>query len=249
MKRMLLAWVILTAGIGFQDTAGAVQSPNMTVKPMDAEEKSRLEARIKVQLDALLAKQEKSRKDLVEQASLYYWVGQISAQEKEKLQAYEAGLSLMEPLARETEDPEPVLLWSANAGGLASLKRNFSALKMLDLIEQRLLTIAEKHPAFGSGAADRALAHVYLSAPRFVSVGSPKKALKHARLAFEKDPHHPGNLLLMAKISADDGDHAKADALFKEALDLATPDRYPLEYAAWRTEALEGLGAARGFTF
>jgi tetratricopeptide (TPR) repeat protein len=153
----------------------------------------------------------------------------------------------MEPfLQNKSENPAPVLLWAANAGGYASQKKNLASLKLLDQIEQNLIASANQYPEFESGAAHRALADIYYIAPPFISVGSKKKALKHAQIAYKIDPHHPGNMLIMAKLFMDDGKEDKARALFKEVLILASPDRFPFDFVGWRAEALEGLDSPQG---
>jgi hypothetical protein len=246
MKRTILAVTLLAGGTLFQDKGWAVVNQEIIIKPVEDQEKALLEQRAKAQLAEIEAKKDTSQASLVERARLAYWIGQYAAKDEDKLKSYEYGMTLMEPLTVSGEDPAPALLWAANAGGFASIKRNLGALKLLEKIEQKLLLVAARFPAFESGAADRALASIYWSAPRFVSVGSRKKAEKHAHLAFEKDPHHPGNLLLMAKVFQENGDEGRAQMLFKQSLNLSMPDRYPLDYAVWRTEALEGLGTPQG---
>jgi hypothetical protein len=51
-------------------------------------------------------------------------------------------------------------------------------------------------------------------------------------------------MLIMARIAADDGDEQKAVELYQSVLVIAKPDRYPLDYAAWHNEAVEGLDDA-----
>lgn len=245
MKTFLALSSTLMLALGVGSQAFAVQEQE--ILPVSASQVATIKDVAKSQLKALISTNDRGIKSLVEQARLMYWVGQFSKDEDERLKSYETGMSLMDPfLQNKSENPAPVLLWAANAGGYASQKRNLASLKLLDQIEQKLLDSASQYPEFESGAAHRALADIYFSAPPFISVGSKKKALKHAQIAYKIDPHHPGNMLIMAKLFRDDGAEDKARALFKEVLILASPDRYPFDFVGWRSEALEGLDAPQG---
>lgn len=244
MKKVMFWSSAFALAMGLDFKAYAIQEQE--ISPVPAAQVERIKDEAKSQLQALMAKKDAGVKSLVQQARLMYWVGQFSTDEDERLKSFEQGMTLMTPFLSKTDDPSPVLLWAANAGGFASHKRNLAALKLLEEIEQKLAIIASQHPGYESGAADRALADIYFSAPPFISVGSKKKAFKHAQIAYNYDPHHPGNILIMAKLLSDKGDEEKATPLFKEVLSLATPERYPFDYVGWRAEALRGLDAPQG---
>ena len=209
-----------------------------------SQERLAIAASAKAKLNSLVAKNDKSRAGLIEQARLYYFIGQYGNTDEEKLAAYERGVKLLDPFAADVNEPEAVLIWAANAGGVASVRRNLDALRLMEKIEKRLIAVSEKHPTYEAGAANRALASIYLNAPRFISVGSKKKAAEYARKAFAQDSQNPANMLIMARIAAADGDDQKAVELFQSVLVIAKPDRYPLDYAAWHNEAVEGLDDA-----
>jgi hypothetical protein len=220
----------------------------LEINPIKENERNQIQKNVKQQLDALKARNDSKLQDLVEQARLTFWLGQLESSSDEKLKFFQDGMKLMEPYLDDHKEPGPILLWAANAGGVASIKRNLDALRMLELIEKKLLEVASRFPKFQSGAADRALAEIYLSAPRFVSIGSGKKAVQHANAAFVIDSTHPGNKLIMAKIFSDNGDETKAKVLLEEVLTLAIPETYPLDYVTWRTEALKALDAPKGYS-
>jgi hypothetical protein len=247
MRKVMIWGSTLLLAMGLEMKSYAVEEQQ--IFPVPPSEIARIKDEARSQLQKMLATKDQGIQSLVQQARLFYWVGQFGTDDDERLKSYEQGMSLLKPYLSNAGAPAPTLLWAANAGGFASLKRNLAALKLLEEIEQKLSIIASQHPAFESGAADRALADIYYSAPPFISVGSKKKALKHAQIAYKLDPHHPGNILIMAKLLNDEGEEGKAQPLFKEVLSLARPEQYPFDFVGWRAEALRGLGSPQGLKF
>jgi tetratricopeptide (TPR) repeat protein len=241
-KALTACVAFLISGVSTLASATATHPVEAVVVP--SQERLAIATSAKAKLDSLVAKNDKSRASLIEQARLSYFIGQYGNTDEEKLAAYEHGVKLLEPFAADINEPEAALIWAANAGGMASVQRNLDALRLMEKIEKRLIAVSEKHPAYEAGAANRALAGIYLNAPRFISVGSKKKAAEYARKAFAQDPQNPANMLIMAHIAADDGDEQKAVELYQSVLVIAKPDRYPLDYAAWHNEAVEGLDDA-----
>ena len=238
----LIILVSLLTGSLTGSNAFAAQNVKIEAKVLPTQEQNAIADQAKSKLEALAANNEKARKNLIEQGRLTYFIGQYLSKDDDKLTAFERGMQLLEPLAKEVSDPEAALIWAANAGGVASIKRNLDALRLMEKIDKRLLGVSEKNPSYEGGAADRALASVYLNAPSFISVGSKKKAAIFAHKAFAQDPKNPANMLVMAHIEADDGDQQKAVELYQAVLDAAKPERYPFDYAQWHNEAVEGLG-------
>ena len=213
--------------------------PSALISP---EEQKEIVERIRPRLVELSAKSDS--KTLVERAKLAYFIGQYTAKDDDKLTSFRQGLDSLEPAAAEGKDPDAVLIWAANAGGVASIERNLDALRLMDKIEKRLVALSEKFPSYESGAAYRALAAIYFNAPSFISIGSDKKAAVYATKAYALDPNNPANMLMMARVEGDQGNKTRAVELYREVLKRAKPDSYPLDYAAWHNEALNGLDDA-----
>ncbi|MBM4253086.1 MAG: hypothetical protein FJ146_14030 [Deltaproteobacteria bacterium] len=210
--------------------------------PITAEEQAAILNKIRPRLEALGGSSDS--KVVVERAKLTYFIGQYSSKDEDKLNSFRQGLVALEPAAAEGKDPDAVLIWAANAGGVASIERNLDALRLMDKIEKRLLTLSEKFPSHESGAAYRALAAIYFNAPSLISVGSSKKAAQYATKAYSLDPNSPANMLMMARVEADQGNKTRAAELYREVLQRAKADLYPLDYAAWHNEAVTGLDDA-----
>ncbi len=219
-----------------------------TSSPISQDEQAQIVAKIRQRLSELSTTSAADTKSIIERAKLSYFIGQYSSKEDDKLKSFRAGLDSLEAAATEGKDPDAVLIWAANAGGVASIERNLDALKLMDKIEKRLLTLSENFASYESGAAYRALAAIYFNAPSFISVGSGKKAAVYAAKAYALDPNSPANMLMMARVEADQGNKTKAVELFREVLQRAKPDRYPLDYAAWHNEAITGLEDAGAAT-
>ncbi len=90
-----------------------------------------------------------------------------------------------------------------NLGQLART-RWIQALRIVSEMEEKLLSAKALEPSTHYAGIDRALSQLYAQAPKWpTSIGSRKKALKHAREALEIAPHYPGNQINFLEILID----------------------------------------------
>jgi len=134
--------------------------------------------------------------------------------------------------------------WLGAALGMQARERRNTGLSALPEIEAAFLRAAAAAPDLEGAAPDRSLALFYVRAPGWpTGPGDPDLAVDHARLAVQRFPHHPANLLALAEALAASGDRegarqaweaaATAAAAFTAAGDPDGPE--------WEQEATRGL--------
>jgi hypothetical protein len=106
-----------------------------------------------------------------------------AAQEKSKIDAtFERAQNYM---SAHPNDVEGLVWWSAIGGVYAENHKNLKSLRLVKEMEQKLLAARSAAPCFQGGAIETALAGLYEGAPRFISIGSKKKAEHFKDLAKE----------------------------------------------------------------
>lgn len=96
-------------------------------------------------------------------------------------------------LAEHPDDPEFQFWHLENLGALATTKRNFSSLRTIRKLESELDGFVKNHPSHAFAGGLRSLGNLYREAPRFISIGSTKKAEECFRRALALSPEFPGN--------------------------------------------------------
>jgi tetratricopeptide (TPR) repeat protein len=141
--------------------------------------------------------------------------------------------------------------WLGAALGVQARERPTTGLSALPKIEAAFKRAAEAKPEMEDAGPDRALAYLYLRAPRWPrGPGDPEQGLAHARKAVALRPDYPPNRLALAEALAAAGDAAGSLEAGHEALRLAEarvaqgdPDA-----GEWVTEArksIDGGGRAK----
>lgn len=149
-----------------------------------------------------------------EKARLNFYLGRCAFLEEEtdvSVPFFEQGEKNAEAaLDLKADEPVALFWWIANKGTLADISRSVTALRIIKIIEDKLLLIGEKDPNYGFAGAYRVLGKIYDKAPRFISIGSSSKAEKYLKKAIEKFPDFPGNIIALAEFY--DGDDQKEEA-------------------------------------
>jgi tetratricopeptide (TPR) repeat protein len=141
--------------------------------------------------------------------------------------------------------------WLGAALGVQARERPTTGLSALPKIEAAFKRAAEAKPEMEDAGPDRALAYLYLRAPRWPrGPGDPEQGLAHAKKAVALRPDYPPNRLALAEALAAAGDAAGSLEAGHEALRLAEarvaqgdPDA-----GEWVTEArksIDGGGRAK----
>jgi hypothetical protein len=139
--------------------------------------------------------------------------------------------------------------WLGAALGVQARERPSTGLKALPQIEELFRRAAQAVPTLDEAGPERALALLYVRAPRWpTGPGNPDLGLSHARAAVELRPEYPPNRLALAEALSATGDRPAGRVEYRHALDLARAladrgDRDAPEWAAEAESALHDGGA------
>jgi hypothetical protein len=112
--------------------------------------------------------------------------------------------------------------WLGAALGVQARERPLTGLSALPKIEAAFTKAAAADPGIDDAGPDRALALLYVRAPRWpTGPGDPDRGLEHARKAAALRPGYPPNGLALGEALAATGDTAGSLASGREALRLA----------------------------
>jgi len=95
--------------------------------------------------------------------------------------------------AKNPADPETQFWRLSTLGELAHLRKNFWSLRVIRKLEGELNGYVARFPSHAFAGGYRRLGQLYQDAPRFISVGSTKKAEECYRRALALAPEFPGN--------------------------------------------------------
>ena len=141
-------------------------------------------------------------------------------------------------LATETNSAPLRYYLGLNLGALAET-RGLSALKLVNQMEQELLTAAALDPRFDYAGADRTLGMLYRDAPTIISVGSRAKARQHLLRAVQLLPNFLDNRfeLIHALIKWNERHAARKqlEALEESWTEARSEFSGPAWEPAWRT--------------
>ncbi|NBY18830.1 hypothetical protein EBQ74_00925 [bacterium] len=165
--------------------------------------------------DPILRETEKSR--------LNFYLGRCAFLEEEtdvSVSFFEQGEKNAEAaLGIKADEPIALFWWIANKGTLADISRSVTALRIIKMIEDKLILISEKAPDYGYAGAYRVLGKIYDKAPRFISIGSSSKAEKYLKKAVEKFPDFPGNIIALAEFYNDDDQKDEAKKILQPLIE------------------------------
>jgi hypothetical protein len=141
--------------------------------------------------------------------------------------------------------------WLGAALGVQARERPATGLSALSKIEAAFKRAAEGNPEMEDAGPDRALALLYLRAPRWPrGPGDPEQGLVHAKKAVALRPDYPPNRLALAEALAAAGDTAGSLAAGREALRLAEAraaagDPDANEWVSQARKSIDGGGRAK----
>jgi hypothetical protein len=141
--------------------------------------------------------------------------------------------------------------WLGAALGVQARERPATGLSALAKIEAAFKRAAEGNPEMEDAGPDRALALLYLRAPRWPrGPGDPEQGLVHAKQAVALRPDYPPNRLALAEALAAAGDTAGSLAAGREALRLAEAraaagDPDANEWVSQARKSIDGGGRAK----
>jgi len=141
--------------------------------------------------------------------------------------------------------------WLGAALGVQARERPATGLSALAKIEAAFKRAAEGNPEMEDAGPDRALALLYLRAPRWPrGPGDPEQGLAHAKKAVALRPDYPPNRLALAEALAAAGDTAGSVAAGREALRLAEArvaagDPDANEWVSQARKSIDGGGRAK----
>lgn len=192
------------------------------------------DASVRSELEAALA-----APGQLDRSRAHLHLGKISSDKNERLLHFESGLRLAESVRHsEPKNPEAILLWVANAGEIAALRKNLKSLNTILKIEAALKELKVRDASYGYSAADRGLGALYHQAPPWISIGSSRKARAHFEEALKRHPEFPGNQIHFAVFLEGEGDAQSARRIAQSVLDSQDLRRF-----GW--EAIEWAGLAR----
>lgn len=181
---------------------------------------------------------------MIETAHLCFFLGEITDRSlrEERLALYTRGIRLASAVREDEPHNKAAILWGAlNTLGEMRITRRLSALIDIVRIRDDMEQLNMLDETFEYGAADRVLAKIYQETPRWISIGSKRKAKRHFRQALTIAPTFPANLLLYAEFLLEQGKPEEAKAL---ALKVRTSNRleaFPLYEYQWRMTLLKIL--------
>jgi hypothetical protein len=141
--------------------------------------------------------------------------------------------------------------WLGAALGVQARERPATGLSALSKIEAAFKRAAEGKPEMEEAGPDRALAFLYLRAPRWPrGPGDPDLGLEHAKKAVALRPDYPPNRLALAEALAAAGDAAGSLAAGRAALGLAEAraaagDPDANEWVSQARKSIDGGGRAK----
>jgi hypothetical protein len=141
--------------------------------------------------------------------------------------------------------------WLGAALGVQARERPATGLSALSKIEAAFKRAADGNPEMEEAGPDRALALLYLRAPRWPrGPGDPEQGLEHARKAVALRPDYPPNRLALAEALAAAGDAAGSLEAGREALRLAEAraaagDPDANEWVSQARKSIDGGGRAK----
>jgi tetratricopeptide (TPR) repeat protein len=169
-----------------------------------------------------------------DEARTLYYLAKFTDNQPEKRKLLEEGKALsLEAHLKDPSNSVAILAWTATAGSLAEMDKNFAALKTIREIEATLLVLKQQDPLFESSAADRVLGRLYQKAPNFISIGSASKARRHLEAALASSPEFPGNQAYLADFLCEQGDRREARELAHKVLESKSLSQYPYEADEW----------------
>ena len=135
--------------------------------------------------------------------------------------------------------------WLGAALGVQARERPATGLSALPEIERAFQSALRANPELDEAGPDRALALLYLRAPRWpTGPGDAEVGLEHARAAVALRPGHPPNQLALSEALRATGDSDGSRLAYRRAFDLAQEmaDRGDRDAPEWAAEARKGLG-------
>lgn len=135
------------------------------------------------------------------------------------------------------DDPKALLLWATHSGIYAGEKKSLSSLFVIDDLIDAFEKIKKIDPKFSKAAADRGLGAIYLHAPRFISVGSKKKAKVHLERAYQAFPGYVPNRLGWAEYLIETGQNKAAREILKETIEITKSVKHPVQREVWQKKA------------
>jgi hypothetical protein len=141
--------------------------------------------------------------------------------------------------------------WLGAALGVQARERPTTGLSALPKIEAAFKRAAEAVPGMEDAGPDRALAYLYLRAPRWPrGPGDPALGLEHAKKAVALRPDYPPNRLALSEALAAAGDAAGSLEAGREALRLAEAlvaagDPDAGEWVTQARKSIDGGGRAK----
>lgn len=141
--------------------------------------------------------------------------------------------------------------WLGAALGVQARERPATGLSALSKIEAAFKRAAEASPEMEEAGPDRALAYLYLRAPRWPrGPGDPDLGLVHAKKAVALRPDYPPNRLALAEALAAAGDTTGSLEAGREALRLAEAraaagDPDANEWVSQARKSIDGGGRAK----
>jgi tetratricopeptide (TPR) repeat protein len=165
-----------------------------------------------------------------------YWLGG-HAPEAERRKFFEEGIaSARKAISIAPDRPEGHFWLAANMGTMAESFGLRAGLKYRKPVKEALETVLRIDPAFGEGAADRALGRWYDKVPGLFG-GSNKLAEEHLKAALKYDPNSTVTHYFLADLYADTHRTAEARAEAQKVLDAPINPRYAPEDRDWKAKA------------
>lgn len=144
----------------------------------------------------------------------------------------------------EPQKPEALAAYAEALGQSAQANKGPSGLKNVKLAVKALNQAIEIQPRYAY--AHMMLSNFYRQAPRVISIGNLDKALEHARLAVEYDPHAGINHVTLAEALIENNKKDEAKVELEKALNVThSPDRLP-ENKSDQEKARKLLQSLRG---
>ncbi len=123
-------------------------------------------------------------------------------------------------VAKNPKDPDIQFWRMATLGELAQLRKNVWSLRVIRKLEVELNGFVAEFPSHAFAGGYRRLGQLYQDAPRFISVGSTKKAEECYRRALALAPEFPGNHIALIELLKETGRGPEAEEILANLMKM-----------------------------
>ncbi len=152
--------------------------------------------------------------------ALFFKARQAATKSLREEQLTEAVGATEKESKRNPKDPDTRFWHLVALNELAQHRKNSWSLRTIKRLETELSGFARSYPTFAFAGGFRSLGELYHASPRFISVGSTKKAEDCFRRALVLAPEFPGNHIALVDLLWNDGRVHEAKAALNNLLKM-----------------------------